>query len=1232
MRRSARRSPRIVRSRKSHRNGSAPTVWTRNFGFPTEWSANVDGRIVTVTLEASRPMHPAIARVEIDGRLAGRYESLTEAKEAVEAELASVADAAPTLTDDIGTQTTMGAALLSGRPDVLVSQETIEYDARSSPYQRAVYDFIRFGKGNAIVEAVAGSGKAQPVDAMELTPNGYVRMGDVQVGDTVIGRNGEHKTVIGVFPQGIKPVFRLTLANGASTECTDDHLWLVQSDDAADGVVKRFAEVMQSPDSYRVPMAFGGWSAIASIVAVGEKECQCISVGGDGLYVTDDGIVTHNTTTLMKALEYIPRNAAVLILAFNTLIALELQSRAPRGRNLTIKTLAGWGNSFLSRHWKTGMASPAEGKRRDAAVIAESIPSFRESGLAHGDIKVEGTYAHLSAMASKLIGLCMAYMATTTEAITETQREHELFVDDNGDPEGFVLYGTQGPAGSHERPVKWTHRDVVSWVKTAMRLQLIEPRKGGSISFRDMVFVPAMNTVWKASELYDFVFVDETQDCDPAQLSLVMRAVKPRGRIVVIGDRNQCVAVDTMVTTPTGDVRADALSVGDPITVYLNGKNAEQTVATLSPIREAECVRVRTSSGRTLTMSLEHRIWSTPPTLREPGHMLVYLMHRSDLGFRVGVTNKGYKKETGANSFGNRMNAESAGRLWVLDEMSNREDALQRETEYSLTYGVPTLVFNAEERGVNQSRVNAIFAKFGDRGRAILRDKGYDFDYPHWLKRSASTASVSRHVVTLISQGPKGSTVSVEGALDGEMLRANGHSVTPRKESGWRVRKFFARNCDAEKYAERLASQVGAALVSRLHVRGREALQLTNAASLLVGMEVAVNDGDTVRVEAIESVERCRANVIDIGAGTANNFYGNGILSHNSIYAFRGADTDAMPRLERELNATRLPLSVSYRVTQCAAEEARKVVPEFEIPKDEYGRPLATPGVCNEISAHRMANLWDAGDVVISRNRGEGEKGASGFLGKIALKVFATGKVPYVLGDTSALTNILTGAIRETRPLMRTGKDSIEDFRVALDEWVNRGQQRFRLHLIEVRKKQVAEGIPYRGYKFDDNVDTFEDWKRFDEIASCFFNSEGTGVAQQEGVQTLGQIEDRIRQLSPDDEVIEKMTPERFKRLTSQCVTISTVHQIKGAEFNRVFVLESTFSYTRKGPKFRRKQRPKQAIEEKNLWYVAITRVKGERGDPARGIPMREGELYYVNDIEALVNGRNVKDLKEVMK
>ncbi len=1074
------------RSRRYERNAGPAATWTRNFGFPTSWTTRIGDDDLSITLEATHPMQPVVARVEINGKLAGRYDSLREAKEAAEAEAAAVPGEV-VQAYEVEAPATMGAALLAGRSDVLVSQETIDYDAKWSPYQRAVFDFVRKGKGNAIVEAVAGSGKAQPDSAMVLTANGNARIGDARVGDTVIGRNGERKTVSGVFPQGIKPVFRLTLANGAATECTDDHLWLVASDDAPDGEVRRFADVMQNPSAYRVPMASGEWSEIRSIESVGDKECRCISVGGDGLYVTDDGIVTHNTTTLMQALEYIPRDASVLILAFNDSIRLELQSRAPRNRHVTIKTLTGWGYSFLRRHWKTSLAGKSEGNRRDDIVVEESIPSFRESGLPfQDDDNGNMGYDTLKRSASTLIGLCMSYMAVSDASITEVQRDFDLFVDDNGDPEGFVLYGPKGPDHSEAKPAKWTHRDVLAWVKTAISLQLKEPKEGGSISFRDMVFVPAMHPGWKAPELYDFVFVDETQDCDVAQLSLVMRAVKPRGRIIVIGDRNQCVAVDTMVTTPTGEVRADALSIGDPLTVYLNGKNAEQTVQTLSPVREAECVRVRTASGRSLTMSLEHRIWSTPTFV--PRH-----------GVRV---------------------------------------------------------------------------------------------------------------VTLLAQCASGCTVSIDG--DPAM-------------------NVFSRNCDAESYAREFAASIGAVLVSKMAVPGHDALQLTNAASLLVGMEIAVKDGDSVRVEAIESIERCRANVIDIGAGTANNFYGNGILSHNSIYRFRGADTDAMPRLERELSATRLPLSVSYRVTQCAADEARKVVGDFDVPRNANGEPMATPGICNEISARKMAALWDAGDVVITRSTKI--KGEPGLLSKIALKVFVTGKIPYVMGDPDALPKVLRGAIKQITKYMKLGVDTIEAFQTATDEWVSRGQEQFRLELVATRERQEKVlKRQYRGHRLDDGVEDFEEWKRFDEIRSCFFNSDGAGIAQQEGVTDLGSIEKRINQLSPTDDELEQMTPERFKRIVAQCVTISTTHKIKGAEFPRVFVLESTFGYNRNGLVPRRKQKPKAAIEEKNLWYVAITRVKGERGNVERGIMPREGELYYVNDIESLVRGKTVKDLNEVMK
>jgi len=55
---------------------------------------------------------------------------------------------------------------------------------------------------------VEGIGKAQPLDARVLTPRGFVNMGDIRVGDQVIGSDGKAHRVLGVYPQGVKEVFR----------------------------------------------------------------------------------------------------------------------------------------------------------------------------------------------------------------------------------------------------------------------------------------------------------------------------------------------------------------------------------------------------------------------------------------------------------------------------------------------------------------------------------------------------------------------------------------------------------------------------------------------------------------------------------------------------------------------------------------------------------------------------------------------------------------------------------------------------------------------------------------------------------------------------------------------------------------------------------------------------------------------------------------------------------------
>jgi phosphate starvation-inducible protein PhoH and related proteins len=70
-------------------------------------------------------------------------------------------------------------------------------------------------------------GRSQPISTPVLTPSGFRPIGTLRIGDLVIGLNGQVTPVIGVYPQGRRPVFRLSAQDGASTLCCGEHLWHV---------------------------------------------------------------------------------------------------------------------------------------------------------------------------------------------------------------------------------------------------------------------------------------------------------------------------------------------------------------------------------------------------------------------------------------------------------------------------------------------------------------------------------------------------------------------------------------------------------------------------------------------------------------------------------------------------------------------------------------------------------------------------------------------------------------------------------------------------------------------------------------------------------------------------------------------------------------------------------------------------------------------------------------------
>ena len=74
-----------------------------------------------------------------------------------------------------------------------------------------------------------GLGKALESNTKIYTPSGTKKIGDLTVGEKVIGSDGNSYNVIGVYPQGIKDLYRVTFNDGYSILCCDEHIWSVST-------------------------------------------------------------------------------------------------------------------------------------------------------------------------------------------------------------------------------------------------------------------------------------------------------------------------------------------------------------------------------------------------------------------------------------------------------------------------------------------------------------------------------------------------------------------------------------------------------------------------------------------------------------------------------------------------------------------------------------------------------------------------------------------------------------------------------------------------------------------------------------------------------------------------------------------------------------------------------------------------------------------------------------------
>ena len=109
------------------------------------------------------------------------------------------------------------------------------------PYLRPLYDALHdMVDPDSIAKLIAAGtieiaplafmrGRALEASTKVLTPDGWRPIGELQIGDLVIGSNGEPTPVLGVYPQGEKDIYRVTAQDGGSVLASGDHLWAVKT-------------------------------------------------------------------------------------------------------------------------------------------------------------------------------------------------------------------------------------------------------------------------------------------------------------------------------------------------------------------------------------------------------------------------------------------------------------------------------------------------------------------------------------------------------------------------------------------------------------------------------------------------------------------------------------------------------------------------------------------------------------------------------------------------------------------------------------------------------------------------------------------------------------------------------------------------------------------------------------------------------------------------------------------
>ena len=489
---------------------------------------------------------------------------------------------------------------------------------------------------------------------------------------------------------------------------------------------------------------------------------------------------------------------------------------------------------------------------------------------------------------------------------------------------------------------------------------------------------------------FQHVLVDEFQDTNAIQYKWLMLLAGPEGMPFAVGDDDQCLAAGTPVTMSDGGRRAiESIVPGDSVLSNYGGGDLRpaRVTACFAKRRRGQLVCLYFRSGAVLKSTPEHVHFAGYVLGETPQTYFLYLMHKEGVGYRLG-TSQVYTSGQAKPMVGFKQRAlqEHADALWIIRTHSSENEARIDEILTSMRFGLPTCPFVPRKgKAINgfvhdAQHLKRIFSSLDTLVAAerLLEEVGLDMDRPHHQPQGRN--SNRRNIVITLCGDRRGGApmhrISIAGvsAKDRGVLEAMGLSVRAAKAHGgsWRYETVRADFGELMSLARQIRDRLEGRFILQGHMLERS-LPFITAASIRPGM-VMVND--TGRFDVVERIERedHDADVYDINVERTHNFIAGGVVTHNSIYRWRGARVENLNQFRRDYpRAVLYKLEQNYRSTGTILKAANALIANNE---GRLGKNLWTSGEEGErVKLYAAFNERDEADFVVNRIREWVERG-----------------------------------------------------------------------------------------------------------------------------------------------------------------------------------------------------------------------------------------------------------------